>query len=388
MLIGVGLVAVIALYLLTSSGAALEVETARVVRDTLQVTVSEEGRTRVREQYVVAAPVTGRLTRIPLDEGDAVREGTLVARIYPMPEDPRNVGIARAQIAAAEARRREAAARVEEAEGRAIQAEREAERSRRLVADSILSRQEGEQSELAAAAARQQVSAARSALRAADAEIAANRAALVGSSAQDDTGPAVTVTAPSTGRVLRVLEESERVVQAGTPLVEIGDAGGIEVVVDVLSEDAVRITPGAPVLLEEWGGDRTLYGEVRLVEPAAFTEVSALGVEEQRVNVIVDVFDAPSTLGAGYRVEAQIVTWTGGGVLTVPTSALFQQDGSWTVFVVREGKAVRRTVGIGHRSAEAAEVLGGLAEGDEVILFPSDQIEEGVQVRSRSEEAP
>jgi HlyD family secretion protein len=199
--------------------------------------------------------------------------------------------------------------------------------------------------------------------------------------------------------VLRVLEESERVVPAGTPLVEIGDvgrgyieegaaggeaggrSGGLEVVVDVLSEDAVRIGAGDPVRIEEWGGDGVLLGAVRLVEPDAFTEVSALGVEEQRVNVIADLFDAPPSLGAGYRVEAHIVTWQGEGVLTVPTSALFQRDGAWAVFAVEDGEAALRTVRVDHRSAEAAEIVEGLAEGDVVVLFPSDQIEEGVSVR-------
>ncbi len=328
MLIAAGVVAVIAVVLLLSSDAGLEVETARVTRGPLDVAVVEEGQTRVRERYVVAAPVAGRLARIAVDEGDAVLAGDLLARLYPIPADPRSLGVTRAQVSAAEARRREAAVRVAEARAQAEQAEREAERSRTLAADSILSPAELERDELAATSARQQLDAARATLGAVEAELAAARAALTGA-IPDDSGTVVAVRAPSAGRVLRVLEKSERVVPAGIPLIEIGDANGLEVVIDVLSEDAVRIAPGDPVRIESWGGEGVLPGTVRLVEPDAFTEVSALGVEEQRVNVVADLFDAPPSLGSGYRVEAHVVTWQGEDVLTVPTSALFQRDGAW-----------------------------------------------------------
>ncbi|MGI9174177.1 MAG: efflux RND transporter periplasmic adaptor subunit [Rhodothermales bacterium] len=383
MLIAAGVAVVLVILIVATSGSAIEVETARITRDTLDVGVTEEGRTRVRERYVIAAPVTGRLGRILLDAGDTVDEETMVARIFPTPEDRRGLDVSRARAEAAEARRREAAARVEEGQAQAQQAERDAERGRTLARDSIFSQQELEQAELAAAAAQRRLDAARAMLRAAEADEAAARAALTGANPQDANNEAVAVRAPSAGRVLRVLEESERVVQAGTPLVEIGDAAGLDVVVDVLSEDAVQIRPGDAVRIENWGGDSILHGRVRLVEPDAFTEVSALGVEEQRVNVIADLFDPPPALGSGYRVEAYIITWTGEDVLTVPTSALFQQDGTWHVFAVEDGKASLRSIKIGHRSARAAEVVEGLDEGDEVILFPSDQIQEGVDVQSR-----
>ena len=383
MLIAAGVAALLLVVIVATSGSTIEVETARVAQDTLRVGVAEEGRTRVRERYVIASPVAGRLGRILLSEGDSVDAGALVARLFPSPEDARNLGVTRARLEAAEARRREVAARVEEAEAQARQAEREAERGQALARDSIFSQQELEQAELAAASARQRLEAVGSTLRAAEADEAAARAALTGASPQGTGGEAVAVRTPSAGRVLRVLERSERVVQAGTPLVEIGDAEGLEVVVDVLSEDAVRIEPGDAVRISNWGGDRTLHGRVRLVEPDAFTEVSALGVEEQRVNIVADLFDPPPALGSGYRVEAYIVTWTGEGVLTVPTSALFQQDGAWHVFAIEDGKAVLRRVQIGHRSAEAAEVVEGLDEGEDVILFPSDQIQEGTDVQPR-----
>ena len=384
-LIGAAALLLLIVAVISMSSLGLEVETIRIGRDTLRVAVTEEGRTRVLERYVVAAPVSGRLTRIPLKEGDDVRSGMLVAQIFPTPESPRNVGVVRAQIIGAEAQRRASAARVVDAEVQAEQAAREEQRYRSLLQDSVVSRQEYEQFQLASNSARQRVAAARSSLRAAEADVAAHRAALVGSNPQSATGPAVQVYAPNTGRVLRLLEESERVILAGTPLVEIGDAEGLEIVIDVLSEDAVQINPSAPVLIEAWGGEETLHGEVRLVEPAAFTEVSALGVEEQRVNVIVDLFDAPPNLGAGYRVEAKIVTWVAADALTVPTNALFQENGTWTVFVVESGRAARRTVRIGSRSAESAEVLDGLEEGDKVILFPSDLVDDGVKVNASDE---
>lgn len=379
-LVGVGAAAVLVVLMLGLNGSAVEVEVARVARDTLRVTVEEEGRTRVRDRYVVAAPVTGRLARIQAKEGATVRPGDVLARISSTPEDPRTRSVTEAQLLAAEARRGQVAAQVEEARALATQAAREAERRSELAEAGALSREEMEHAELQAVSARRQLDAAVAALRAADADVAAMRASLMGASAEGAGGGVVAVTAPSAGRVLRVLEESERVVMAGTPLLELGDAGGLEVVVDVLSADAVRIAPGNAVLVEDWGGERPLAGRVRLVEPAAFTEVSALGVEEQRVNVIVDLLESPPQLGAGYRVEARIVVWEGRGVLTVPTSALFQRDGEWRVFGVEEGRARLRTVQVGQRGEEAAEVRGGLEEGEAVVLFPSDEVQEGVRV--------
>jgi HlyD family secretion protein len=212
--------------------------------------------------------------------------------------------------------------------------------------------------------------------------VAAARAALLDADPAGSTGRAVAlVRAPVGGRVLRVHEPSERIVAAGTPLVQLGDAGGLEVVVDVLSTDAVRIQPGAPMRLVEWGGEGAIAARVRLVEPSGFTKVSTLGVEEQRVNVIGDLLDPPAVLGDGYRVEARIVTWAADDVLRVPNSALFRTGGGWSLFVEQEGRARLREVRVGHRGASEAEVLDGLAEGEQVILFPSEQIRDGVRVR-------
>lgn len=384
LLIGAGLVAMIGTYAVLRTGSGLAVDTELVRRDSLRVTVNEEGRTRARDRYAIAAPSTGRLSRIQLREGDPVAAGATVARIFPLPDGRRDLVAKRALLDAAEARQREAATQVTDAEARAEQLRREAERSRRLSEAGALSAQALERDELAVESAGRQLDAARAALRAASAEVAVAQAALMGANPQGAGGQSVEVAAPVAGRVFRVLERSERVVPAGTPLVEIGDARGLEVVVEVLSEDAVRVAAGNEVRIEAWGGREGLRGRVRLVEPDAFTKLSALGVEEQRVHVIVELLDVPPSLGAGYRVEARIVTWRGDDVLTVPVSALFQQGGSWRVFAVVNGRAELRTVSLGQRGVDRAEVIDGLAEGDEVIVFPSDEVAPGARVAPRT----
>ena len=371
-------IAVVAVFSLATCGSGVQVDVVAVQRDTLRVTVAEEGVTRVRDRFVIAAPVTGRLQRIRLDEGQGVSAGEVVARISTAPDDPRTRDVTRAQLDAAEARRRQMEAEVEQALAQAAQAEREAERRAELAEAGALSREEMEHAQLQATTARRRAEAAGAALRAAEADVAAMRASLQGG--EDASGPVVGVSAPASGKVLRILERSERVVPAGTPLLEVGDAEGLEVVADVLSADAVRIRPGSEVSVVEWGGERPLTGRVRLVEPAAFTEVSALGVEEQRVNVIVDLLESPPELGANYRVEAEIVVWQGQNVLTVPTSALFQRDGGWHLFAVEDDRAELRSVEVGHRGADAAEVLSGVEEGETVIVFPSADVADGVRV--------
>lgn len=372
-------VALILVLVFALGGSALPVETAVVERGTIRVEIAEEGRTRVRDTYLVAAPVTGRLERIGLREGAAVGQGDVVARIFPAPTGTRERDVSQAQLAAAEARRVEIAARLEEVRVRAAQAEREAERREGLAASGVIAQEQYERTRAEALSARRQLDALEASLRAAEAEVASARAALEGAG-DGLPGQPLTVRAPAAGRVLRILEESERVVPAGTPLIEVGDAGGLEVVVDVLTADAVKIAPGDPVEIGDWGGGYPIAGVVNRVEPSAFTEISALGVEEQRVNVIIDPTDPPPVLGAGYRVEARIAVWVGESVLGVPTSALFQQDGAWHVFTVVDGRATLAPVEIGERSAESAQVLAGLEEGDVVILFPSDEVADGVRV--------
>ncbi len=373
-------VVVTAAVLIMTRPVRLDVDVATIDYDTLRVTIEEEGRTRARDRYTIAAPVTGRLARITLEEGDTVSADATVARLFPVPEDPRAIAATRARIAAAEARHNEAAARVEQLAAQHEQAVREAERRKRVFETGGLTRELVEQAALAAATAGRSLEGARASLRAADAEVDAARALLLG--ATGEATSRVDVRAPVAGRVLRVHEESERVVPAGTPLVELADVGGLEIVVDVLSEDAVRVAPGDPVLITGWGGDDPLEAVVRLVEPAAFTKVSALGVEEQRVNIVGDLLHAPPALGSGYRVTAAIVTWQADRVLVVPTSALFRRGQAWQAFVVEDGRARLRDVELGPRGRDAAEVRAGLGEGDAVILFPSAALADGVRVRS------
>lgn len=380
-------IALLALVLLLGGGAflwlrpaAVPVELATVQRGGLEITVDEEGETRVRERYTVAAPVTGRLVRVTLDAGDSVEAGQTVAEIVPQALDPRFLAEAQARQQAAIAQTREAGARVAQAEAALAQARRTAERARRLARDKTISAEELEVATLEETTRKKDLEAARYAANTAAHNLEATDAALLGSG-EDTAGSArVEVRAPVRGTVLRVFEESARVVLVGSPVLQIGDPADLEIVVDVLSTDAVRITPGAAVRLEDWGGDQPLQARVRRVEPSGFTKVSALGVEEQRVNVIADFVTPPGRLGDGFRLEARIVTWRGDDVLMVPAAALFRTGETWRVFVVDGTQAREREVRIGHRNALAAEVRDGLTEGDQVIVHPSDLVHDGVQV--------
>lgn len=358
----------------------LDTETATVARGPMKVTVDEEARTRVRNRFVIAAPVSGRLQRLTLREGDAVSPGQVVAWIAPLPLDSASSRIASAHVRSAMALRSEAASRVEQARVALDLAASVSRRREALYAAGAISNEQREQAAAEARAAREDLDAARSRLGAASAEVEAARAALLPSE-----GPGarlVPVRSPVRGRVLRVPEASERVIAASTPVLELGDAAALEVIADVLSSDAVRIMPGSAVEIADWGGDKPLTGTVRSVEPSAFTRVSALGVDEQRVNVIVDIVDPPASLGDGFRVEMKATVWEAREVLTIPASALFQRSGEWMVFVVEDGRARERQVQVGHRTGAVAELKGGLREGDRVILFPSDKVSDGVRVRS------
>jgi HlyD family secretion protein len=372
--------------------AAVPVYVASVTRGPLQVTVDEEGETRIRQRFVVAAPTGGRLERIWLKEGDTVDRGVVLARIHPAPLDRRAAAEARARLDAAEASRREAEARVHGAEASLAQARRSYERASRLEAAGTLSREQLELAALERTTRQEELEAATFAARSADFEAQAARAALMDAVPQppsddrlaracgDDEGPCIALRSPVDGRVLRVLQESERVVETGTPLLELGDPAALEIVVDVLSTDAVRVKPGARVLVENWGGEGVLEARVRLVEPSGFTKVSALGVEEQRVNVVADFVEPPRSLGDAYRVEARIVVWESDGVLKVPASAIFRKDGRWHTFVIEAGRARLREITLGHRGAREVEVLSGLAQGERLVAHPSDRIEDGVRV--------
>jgi HlyD family secretion protein len=371
---------------------AVPVDVAPVVRGQLRVTVDEEGETRVRDRFTITAPTAGRLLRSELDAGDAVEPGTLLASIEPLPLDARTQAGALARLEAAEATLHAARARVALAGAALEQARRAATRAEQLREKGTLSDEAHEQALLELTRHQQETAAARFAADAAEHDAEAARAALL--AAPDASAPPargggrppptsrLEVRSPAAGRVLRVLEESERIIAAGTPLLEIGDPDSLELVIDVLSTDAVRIRPGARVIVKDWGGDGALEARVRRVEPSGFKKVSALGVEEQRVNVIADLAEPNPALGDGYRFEAMIVVWEGPGVLQVPASALFRQAGAWSVFVVEGRRARRREVTVGQRGGYAAEIRDGLAPGETVVLYPSDRLEDGVRIRA------
>ncbi len=362
------------------------VDVAVASRGPLEVAVIDDGRTRVIHRYVVSAPAAGRLSRITLRPGDAVAAGAELARVTPAASpllDARSRAEATARLGAAQARVRQAEAAV--ARGRSVVAHTrgEAGRIRSLAAQGVAAEQSAVQAEYQAHVAAEELAAAEYGARVATQELAMARAVL--SARPADAAGGFAITAPVAGQVLRVLQESETIVPAGTPLIEIGDPAALEVVVDVLSRDAVRIEPGAPARIEQWGGDRTLAGRVRRVEPAAFTRVSALGIEEQRVNVII-AFEpaAPPALGDGYRVEAAIVEWRADDVLRLPASAVFRSADGWATFAIDRGRARRMPVTIGRRNEEMAEITGGLPDGTEVIVHPSDRIADGIRVAPRS----
>lgn len=356
------------------------VETARVERGPVQVAIEEDGETRAFDRYGIAAPVAGRLLRVDLREGDAVKTGQVVARIAPLPLSTADRDLLEAKLEAARALKREADERVRSAETDAAQAERERVRVADLVARKFMSEQALEQAEASAKTKATDLKAVRSRAAASAADIDAARAALSAVRAQ---APTVPVLSPVSGRVLRIAEKSERVVQPGMVLVTVGDPAALEIVVDVLSNDAVRVKPGMRMLVSGWGGPETVEAVVRLVEPAAFRKVSALGVEEQRVNVIADFKTVPPGIGDAYRVDARIVVAEKPDALRVPVGALFRRNGKWTAFVLEGGRLAARGVEVGLRGARDAEVVAGLSGKEEVVLYPGNELAEGGRAVAR-----
>ena len=386
-------IVVVALLTIWLRPTPISVDVGKATLGPLRVTVDGEGKTRVRDRYTVAAPVSGRLRRLALRRGDAVEQGQLMAVIEPLPLaplDPRQRAEAVGQVNAAEDTRFEADRLVERNWSIYDQAKRDLERSESLARSGVISKQEVERAQTAVNTSLREYQAARSKAESAAHSIEVARAALIAidRSGRTSSGAAVKVQAPTRGKVLRVLEESERVITAGTPLVEVSNPSKLEVVIELLSTDAVKVDYGALALIENWGGPSTLEARVRLIEPSAFTKVSALGIEEQRVNVIADLSEDVAALGDGYRVEGRIVTWQGDSVLRVPVSALFRRGEGWSVFIVENGMAHLRNVEIDHRTPFEAEVKSGLREGAEVIVHPSNQISEGARVAISETELP
>lgn len=365
------------------------VEVAVVERGALEATVDAEGTTRVVDRYQVTAPVAGRLARIALRAGDRVGAGAPLARLTPVPLAPSGVEQARAAVIAAQARLDEATARNATALRAAEQARRTVQRLRTLLASGGVSQAAVDAAELEETAASREAVAAQARIVAATGELSAARAAVLNVDPEQPRAEgAVTVRAAVAGTVLRVYEPSERTVAPGTPLVELGDVRALEIVVDVLSSDAVRIDTGAVVRVDEWGGAALLEARVERIEPGAFTRLSALGVEEQRVRVIARLSDVPERLGDGYRIEARIVTAARTDVLVVPPSAVFRTGTGWSVFVHAGGRAALRPIETGLHSPRGVEVTGGLAEGDSIVVFPSDKLTDGARIRPRPASAP
>lgn len=365
-----------------------EVDVAAVGRGPMQVTIDEEGETRVRDRFVVSAPVAGRLQRIELEPGDAVTRGsTIVARLAPA-DAPLLDARTRAELQAAADAAAEIVgqARAERERLTALRdrAQATAKRYAALVEAGAVSREDFDSAQTAVTTTTRMLQAAAFAVAHAEREHEQARARL---QRPASAGRLVEVTAPVDGVVLRRLRESECVVGAGEALLEIGDPRQIEVLADLLSTDAVRVQDGGRVSIERWGGRPALTARVRRVEPSGFLKVSALGVEEQRVNVVID-FDDPARaarkLGDGYRVEVRIAVWQSDSTLSVPIGSLFRRGDKWSVFVVDDDERVRpRTIEIGQRNDEAAEVVSGLREGERVVLHPPDTLIDGARVRAR-----
>ncbi|MEN8376702.1 MAG: HlyD family efflux transporter periplasmic adaptor subunit [Gemmatimonadota bacterium] len=381
--IGLTLAAVVAAVLLVMRPDPVSVELAEVDRGMLRVTIDEDGETRVRDRFVISAPVTGRLERLECEVGDTIAPGEVVASVYPLPLDSRARTEAAAALRSVEAARDAAGAAVGQAEELWGEARRSLERLERLEQEvpGSVAQQRLDEAGTAERAAALRLEQARGAAEAAAHDVDRARAALAGAEGSAPGEP-TPVRAPAGGRVLRIYEECERTIMTGSPILEIGDPAALEVVVDVLTEDATLLAEGAPALISAGPDADTLYGRIDLVEPSAFTKVSPLGVEEQRVNVVVAFDDAPVLLGDRFRVDASLVAWEASDVVRAPVSALFRSDGEWAVFVVAGNRARLRVIEVGHRGRRHAEVLNGLAEGEEVILFPSEILEDGVRVES------
>lgn len=365
--------------------AAVPADFARVERGSLQITVQEEGRTRVRDRYVVSAPLPGRMQRIELEPGDPVVGGkTIIAQFLPIDPtliDARTRAELEARVRAAESALGGARSERERIQGDLSFAQSELKRSRDLITQRVIAPRELEAAERSAQSLERGLQSAEFAVKTAEYQLQVARASLL--QPRGSRSAAIPLRSPIDGVVLRRLQESEAVVATGTPLVEVGDLSNLEIVSDLLSSAAVKVRAGQLVLVEQWGGDHALSGHVRRIEPSGFTKISALGVEEQRVNVIVD-FDEKPALGDGYRVELRIIVAERTAVMKVPASSLFRVGADWAVYKIEAGRARRQIVEVGQQNGLEAEILRGLAVGEQVVVYPSDAIAEGVKVTARS----
>lgn len=367
--------------------APVPADFARVERGTLQVTEDEEGRTRVRDRFVISAPVPGRMRRIELDPGDPViAQKTIVATFEPSAPallDVRTVAELEARVRAAEAAA--GGARADRDRVRAVLAfaESEVRRARELLQQRVISAREFEAVERQHETARRSLESAEFAVTTAQYQLEVARASLT--QGRRGSTAVIPLYSPIDGVVLRLFQESAGVQPTGQPLLEIGNLDDLEIVSDMLSSAAVRVKADQPVIIDHWGGEHPLRGRVRRVEPSGFTKISALGVEEQRVLVVVALDDPVAVrrrLGDGFRLEAEFIVWQSADALQVPTAALFRDGARWAVYAIENGRARLRHVELGRMGEDAAEVNAGLRAGDRVILYPGDAVRDGRRVRS------
>jgi HlyD family secretion protein len=393
LVIGAIVLLVVVLIGLSLQPQPVGVDVARIDRGDLLVTIDDEGQTRLKDVYVVSAPVAGQVRRIDIEAGDTVTAGDTILALFE-PSDPIMLNLRSRTEAEAFVKSAEAAVGLAEAEQARAQAQldydrAELKRAQPLAERGTISQATLDQRQLSVKTAQAQLAQATANLRKTEADLESARATLITSqdSENGDSRDLIQVRAPISGRVLRVLQKSEGVLAAGTALMELGNPAELEIVVDLLSTDAVKIKPGDRVIVDDWGGDTPLEGKVRLVEPFGFTKISALGIEEQRVNVVIDFISSQTewqNLGHGYRVETRVVTEDRRNVLNVPIGALFRSGDQWAVFVDDDGTARLTEITLGQRNTLNAEITGGLNEGDMVILHPSDAITDGVSVTRRN----
>jgi HlyD family secretion protein len=359
--------------------APLPVDSDVVTRAPLQVVLEGEGVTRVNDRYVISAPVTGKLMRITLEEGESVQKGIGLASILPVALDAREFREASARAGSGRAAMDEAVARERSVMLNLEQGRRRAARYKNLYSEGAVSRESFEIAEKEAGVLQKEAAAARSGSAAARYSYEALQSRVD----SNISAKAVTVFSPVAGKILRVHEKSERVVNAGAPLIDIGDPSAIEIVIDVLSSDAVMVRKGSRVIVTDWGGGRDAEAVVKTVEPSAFTKISALGIEEKRVNIIAALKNYEPLLGDNFRVQARIVLAETASAVQVPVSGLFRGKTSWEVFVIRNGRAVLRPVVLGMRGIWQAEVLKGLSPGERVVVHPTNELRNGMRVKTK-----
>ncbi len=367
------------------------IETGKVLCGPLTVRVSEEGKTRVRNRYIVAAPVAGRMRRVPFKPGDEVKAGeTILTAIEPVVApllDPRARAQAEAVVSMREASRKQAAESLAATHAASKMAESELERVRSVTRSGTVSQSDRDRVEMESSMRASEVRAAEFSQQVADYELAQARASLERPE-MSSIGNLVEVKTPVSGRILKVMQESEMVVAPGQQILEIGDPADLEIEAEILSRDAVTIHPGDSAEIDQWGGESPLKGRVRRVEPAAFTKVSALGVEEQRVIVLSDLVAPPElakALGDRYRVEVQVAVWHSEDVLIVPAGSLFREGNAWKCYLFENGKAKLTSIEAGHSDGRYTEILSGLNAGQEVLLHPPDTVKDGTSITKRKD---